>query len=170
MKRPAGRRKPVVPVYPDPELFLDRPAASNRGELFERFGEALERRGIVEHRPAFVRLVAEREALGTTALGQGVAFPHVRAHVAGATALAFARLAEPVEFDAPDGQPVDVILMLVAPYDLRGAFYQPLLAVWADLLYGNEGRSMLRAVACFADFERLLHDTIWPHILEVLSQ
>lgn len=86
MKTPAGRRKPVVgPVYPDPELFLDHATAATREELFECLGEALERRGIVEHRPSFVGLLAEREALGTSALGQGVAFPHVRAFAAGAS-------------------------------------------------------------------------------------
>ncbi len=171
MKKPAGRRKPVVvPVYPDRELFLDHATAATRDELFERLGEALERRGVVEHRPAFVRLLAEREALGTSALGQGVAFPHVRAFVAGATALAFARLERPVEFDAPDGRAVDVVLMLVAPLDLRGAFYQPLLAVLAELLRDAEGRGKLRAVEHFADLERLLRDTVWPRLLEVLSQ
>lgn len=170
MRKPAAQREPVVAVHLDPGLYLHHPGAASRLELFERFGEALERRGVVEHRPALVRFLAEREALGTSALGEGVAFPHVRAHVVSATALAFSRLEKPIELDGPDGRAVDVVLMLLAPYDLRGAFYQPLLAALAELLHSHDGRQMLRAVACFSDLERLLLETVWPRTLEVLSR
>lgn len=60
--------------------------------------------------------------------------------------------------------------MLVAPYDLRGAFHQPLLAVLAELLHDAEGRGKLRAVEHLADRDRLLRDTVWPRPLEVHSQ
>ena len=57
----------------------------------------------------------EREAEGSTGVGQGVALPH--AHLAGLAGLKaiFVRLETPVEFDAVDGQPVDLMLALFAP-------------------------------------------------------
>lgn len=56
-----------------------------------------------------------RERLGSTGLGHGVAIPHGRSQrLAGATGV-FLRLSEPVDFNAPDGMPVDLVFALVVP-------------------------------------------------------
>ncbi|MGB0496790.1 MAG: PTS sugar transporter subunit IIA [Rubricella sp.] len=61
--------------------------------------------------------VQERESLGPTGMGGGVAIPHARipglANVVGA----FATLAKPVDFNAPDSQPVDLVFLLLAPQE-----------------------------------------------------
>ncbi len=57
----------------------------------------------------------DREALGSTGLGNGIAIPHGKfAGLKGVTAV-FARLDTPVEFDSVDDQPVDMVMMLLAP-------------------------------------------------------
>lgn len=56
-----------------------------------------------------------RERLGSTGLGHGVAIPHGRIAGLAAPAGAFLKLAEPLPFDATDGQPVDLIFALVMP-------------------------------------------------------
>ena len=56
-----------------------------------------------------------REQLGSTGLGNGIAIPHGKIKgLRGVTAV-FARLAQPIEFDAVDDQPVDLVVMLLAP-------------------------------------------------------
>lgn len=59
----------------------------------------------------------EREKLGTTGVGHGIAIPHARVpgllHVSGM----FARLSSSVSFDAVDGKPVDLVFLLLAPED-----------------------------------------------------
>ncbi|RED18490.1 PTS IIA-like nitrogen regulatory protein PtsN [Pontivivens insulae] len=59
----------------------------------------------------------EREALGPTGMGDGIAVPHARLphlpHVIGF----FARLEKPVDFSSVDGRPVDLVFMLLAPED-----------------------------------------------------
>ena len=56
-----------------------------------------------------------REALGSTGLGNGIAIPHGKlAGLKGVTAL-FARLGQPIDFDSVDDQPVDLVVMLLAP-------------------------------------------------------
>ena len=62
----------------------------------------------------------QRERLGSTALGRGIAVPHV--HVRGLTRIVchFARLAKPVDFDAPDHQPVDLVFLLLSPDHASG--------------------------------------------------
>lgn len=59
----------------------------------------------------------KRERLGSTGLGQGVAIPHGK--IAGLKRLqgVFARLAQPVDFDAVDDMPIDLVFLLLAPED-----------------------------------------------------
>jgi nitrogen PTS system EIIA component len=56
-----------------------------------------------------------RERLGSTGLGHGVAIPHGRSARLASASGVFLRLAEPVDFGAPDGQPVDLVFALVVP-------------------------------------------------------
>lgn len=59
--------------------------------------------------------LCQRERLGSTALGHGVAIPHGRSPGLTAATGAFVRLAEPVDFGAPDGEPVDLLFALAVP-------------------------------------------------------
>ena len=59
--------------------------------------------------------ITSREELGSTGLGNGIAVPHGKiAGLKGVTAV-FARLDQPIEFDSVDDQPVDIVVMLLAP-------------------------------------------------------
>jgi PTS system nitrogen regulatory IIA component len=59
--------------------------------------------------------ISSREELGSTGLGNGIAVPHGKiAGLKGVTAV-FARLDQPIEFDSVDDQPVDIVVMLLAP-------------------------------------------------------
>ncbi|MBV9834033.1 MAG: PTS IIA-like nitrogen regulatory protein PtsN [Alphaproteobacteria bacterium] len=67
------------------------------------------------HERTIIDAVWEREKLGSTGLGGGIAIPHAR--IAGLKSLhgVFARLVTPIDFDAVDDRPVDLIFMLIAP-------------------------------------------------------
>jgi len=86
----------------------------------------------------------QRERLGSTGVGDGIAIPHAR--IAGLRTISclVARLAEPIAFDAPDGAPVDLIFVLLAPED-AGADHLKALARIARLLREPEAASRLRA-------------------------
>lgn len=58
-----------------------------------------------------------RERLGSTALGQGIALPHGRIAAGGRPLGVLIRLTEPIDFDAPDGRPVDLVFALFVPED-----------------------------------------------------
>jgi PTS system nitrogen regulatory IIA component len=79
--------------------------------------------------------LVERERLGTTGLGGGVAIPHARLPGLKSVVGVFARLPTPVDFDAIDRQPVDLVLMLLAPSD-AGADHLKALAK-ASRLFRN---------------------------------
>jgi len=75
----------------------------------------------------------EREQLGSTGLGSGIAIPHGKMAGLKGVAAVFARLESPIEFDAVDDQPVDLAVMLLAPTG-SGADHLKALARVARLL------------------------------------
>jgi len=57
----------------------------------------------------------QRERLGSTGVGRGIAIPHARMSGLVRIAAVFAQLDEPIDFDALDGEPVDLVFVLLAP-------------------------------------------------------
>ncbi|MCB1725464.1 MAG: PTS IIA-like nitrogen regulatory protein PtsN [Chromatiaceae bacterium] len=92
--------------------------------------------------PVFERLL-ERERLGSTGLAGGVALPHARVPGLTGSHGAFLRLAEPVEFDALDGQPVDLVFALLVPEEATDEHLQ-LLSALARMFNETELRDRLR--------------------------
>lgn len=97
-----------------PENILLDIAVSSKKRALEQIALLFENQQGLERAAVFDSLFA-RERLGSTGLGGGVAVPHGRIKDMIAPYAAFARLAQPVAFDAPDGQPVDLLLVLVVP-------------------------------------------------------
>lgn len=62
----------------------------------------------------------QRERLGSTGLGRGIAIPHVKSRELQDIVCLFGRLEKPIDFDAHDGQPVDLIFLLLAPEHASG--------------------------------------------------
>lgn len=61
-----------------------------------------------------------RERLGSTGFGRGIAIPHVKFRTLKSIVCLFARLEEPIEFEALDNEPVDLIFLLLAPEHASG--------------------------------------------------
>jgi nitrogen PTS system EIIA component len=88
--------------------------ASSKKRLFEQAGLLFENLDGIAKNIVFESLFA-REKLGSTGLGQGVAIPHGRIKGLKDALGAFVRLAQPVPFDAPDGNPVSLVFVLLVP-------------------------------------------------------
>lgn len=97
----------------------------------------------VAYREIFETLL-QRERLGSTGVGQGIAIPHGK--IAGLDRLhgVFARLETPIEFDSMDDQPVDLVFLLLAP-ELAGADHLKALARVSRLLRDPSVVAKLRA-------------------------
>lgn len=61
--------------------------------------------------------LAERERLGSTGFGQGIAIPHAKCDGLDRVTVACVRLAQPVDYGAIDGAPVDLVMLLLSPSD-----------------------------------------------------
>ena len=86
----------------------------------------------------------ERESLGPTGVGQGVALPHARLHGLEKVVGLFLRLEKPMDFDAVDRQPVDLVFALLAP-ESSGVDHLKALALVSRTLRDGDLRSKLRA-------------------------
>lgn len=96
-----------------------------------------------------------RERLGSTGLGQGVAIPHGRSASITAAAGVFLKLDEPIDFGAPDGEPVDLVFALAVPEHFTHQ-HLVLLSQLAEM-FGDSGfRAELRAAPDAGALHRLL--------------
>ena len=85
-----------------------------------------------------------REKLGSTGLGDGIAIPHCRAESCTAPLGALLSLAEPIPFEAPDEQPVDLLFVLLVPEEAHQE-HLDLLAEVARMFSDHEFCKALRA-------------------------
>jgi nitrogen PTS system EIIA component len=90
------------------------------------------------------QLLLDRERLGTTGIGRGIAIPHGRLPTLTKPFALFARLAEPVAFDSVDDRPVDLVFLLLAP-EAMGAEHLKALARVSRLLRDGGVCERLRA-------------------------
>jgi PTS system nitrogen regulatory IIA component len=100
-------------ILPASNVILDL-AVTSKKRAFEQAGLLFENHHGLTRSVVFDSLFA-RERLGSTALGHGVAVPHGRVKGLAEALAAFIRLEQPVPFDAPDSQPVSLLLFLLVP-------------------------------------------------------
>ena len=86
----------------------------------------------------------ERERLGCTGLDNGAAFPHCRVDGIENSVAALIKLSEPVDFDAADGEPVDLVFAMMVPADLDDSHRADIRNV-VRVLDDDELRTRLRA-------------------------
>jgi len=104
----------------------------------------------------------QRERLGSTAVGEGVAIPHGKLAALNKMTGLFARLSEPIEFEAMDDQPVDLIFLLLAP-EGAGADHLKALARISRLLREDKAIDMLRASKDVSALYAVLTETATSH-------
>ena len=100
-------------LLPTNNVILDLDVTSKK-RVFEHAGLLFEDTLGISRRKIFDALLA-RERLGSTGLGHGVAIPHGRIKGLKSAAGAFIRTQSPIAFEAPDGNPVNLIFVLLVP-------------------------------------------------------
>lgn len=99
--------------------------------------------------------ILQRERLGSTGVGHGVAIPHGKLRSIDRLVGVFARLARPVDFDALDDQPVDLVFLLLAP-ESAGADHLKALARIARILRDTAVAQKLRQAKDAAELYAVL--------------
>ena len=130
----------ITDILRSTDVFLDV-SASSKKQVLEKIASHAAPHANCEDQTIFDALI-ERERLGTTGVGKGVAIPHAR--LAGLADLfcTFLRI-EPVDFEAIDGKPVDLIFCLLVPEE-SGADHLKALSHISKLLRDEETITRLR--------------------------
>ena len=143
-----------------PENVLPDLAASSKKRLFEQVGLLFENSSQIARSRVYDSLFA-REKLGSTGLGQGVAIPHGRIKGLKDALGALVRMKQPIPFDAPDGQPVSLIFVLLVPDRATDAHLQ-ILSELAQMFSDRTFRERLLAAPAAAELHQMI--THWqPH-------
>ena len=121
----------IAELISSEEIVPSLRASSKKQALQELSKRAAELTGQPER--AIFEVLIQRERLGTTGVGQGIAIPHGKLPELDRLYALFARLETPVDFDAIDEQPVDLICLLLAP-ETAGADHLKALAQVSRLL------------------------------------
>ncbi len=117
----------------NPDAVLCNAQARSKKHCLEILSELLVRsRPELANEEIFDSLI-ERERLGCTSLGHGVAFPRCRIDGIKGSVAAFIRLADAVDFDSQDGEPVDLVFGLIVPAELEACHRADISAVTSML-------------------------------------
>jgi PTS system nitrogen regulatory IIA component len=137
-----------------PQNVLPELAASSKKRLFEQVGLLFENRHGIAKAAVYDSLF-DRERLGSTGLGQGIAIPHGRIKGLKDALGAFVRLAQPVPFDAPDGKPVSLVFTLLVPEQATEKHLQ-ILSELAQMFSDRELRDSLSAAPDAGALHRII--------------
>ncbi|HBQ35752.1 MAG TPA: PTS lactose transporter subunit IIC [Rhodobacteraceae bacterium] len=127
---------------------------SSKKRLFQQLGEIVSSAHNIELATA-VKALQDREKLGSTGVGHGVALPHARISGIDSVIGGFLRVEQPLDFDAVDRQSVDLIFTLFAPID-SGVEHLKALALVSRTMRNKEICDKLRANSDPATLHALL--------------
>lgn len=143
----------IAKLLPESNILLDADLTSKK-RIFEQAGLLFENNENISRTLVFDSLFA-REKLGSTGLGQGVAIPHSRIKGLKSATGAMIRLQNPVPFDSPDGQNVQLVFVLLVPERATDEHLQ-ILSELAQMFCDKPFRERLLGAAASADLHALI--------------
>jgi len=142
----------ISSLLPLTNILVDLDASSKK-RAFEQVGLLFENQYGINRNSVYTSLF-DREKLGSTGLGRGVAIPHGRLKGIKGAKGAFLRLLKPVLFDAPDNQPVGMMFVLLAPESANEKHLQ-LLSELAQIFSDDKMRTDLANATNAAEVHQL---------------
>ena len=126
----------------DEEYILPELTAKDKKGVLEELVDALVKREPSIDKKALVKVLLERERLGSTGIGDGVAIPHGKFHGITHPIIAFGRSRKGLDFESMDGEPVFLFFLLVAPEN-SASIHLKALAKIAKILKNSAFRKLL---------------------------
>ncbi len=140
----------------DEELFVANLKAKDRDGVLQEMVDHAAKAGVIRDRDVILGMLKNRESLGSTGLGEGVAFPHGRSLAIPTLMAFFARSAKGVDYGAIDGKPVHLFFMFIAPPVEKDNRYLPALGQVVELIRDEAKREQLLGVKSFEDFRQII--------------
>jgi mannitol/fructose-specific phosphotransferase system IIA component (Ntr-type) len=135
--------------------IFDLKSKNKRGALSEMV-DCICKEANLKDQDLILEMLMNREALGSTALGKGVAFPHGRSLAVQNLTILFARSASGVDFDALDNEPTHLFFLMIAPPQDRENLYLQVLGALVELIKDAGVRKKLSNAGDFAALKEAL--------------
>lgn len=110
----------------------------------------------IKDRGLILEMLLNRESLGSTAIGKGVAFPHGRTLAVRDLAIAFARSTHGVDFDSTDKKPTHAFFLIIAPPQDRDNVYLRVLGRIVDLIKDDGARDRVVRASNYAELKTII--------------
>lgn len=137
------------------EFIIEDLKAKGKQEVLVELSAVFLRGDVTFDQDALVNTLLEREQLGSTGIGDGIAIPHGKHHDLEHLMISFGRSKNGVEFNAMDGKPVHIFFLLVAPENTTGQHLK-VLAKISRMLKDRRFRENLKEAITRDDLYRII--------------
>ncbi len=131
--------------------------STSKPDVISELCQMLQANGQIKDAAPVVDALMQREKLGSTGIGQGVAIPHGKSDSASKLVGALGVSKRGVNFDALDGEPVNVVFLLVAPPDSAGLHLKALARI-SRLLKDKFFRQAIKEAKTLTDVTKIIQD------------
>jgi mannitol/fructose-specific phosphotransferase system IIA component (Ntr-type) len=140
------------------ELFIPELAATSKEAALREMVDALVKAGRIREEDILLDMLRQRENLGSTGIGRGVAVPHGRTLAIARLTVLFARSSKGIEFNAVDEKPVHLFFLTVAPPQERTNLYLPVLGKIVEMIKAAKTRRRLLSAENFDEVSEILEE------------
>ena len=153
------------------DLIIEEIEAVDKQGVLREFSRLLKLRNLVEDEDGLLRVLLERESLGSTGIGDGVAIPHGKLPVGSEMIVAFGRSRKGIDFQSMDAQPVFLIFLLATPEDKPGEHLKALARI-SRILKNPALRENLKSAPHRRELQRLIYqeDDKYPQPQTVIKK
>ena len=134
---------------------LDLHGTSKRDVLAEMV-DAISAEHDIKDKDIVLEMLLNRESLGSTAIGKGVAFPHGRTLAVRELSIVFARSKAGVEFDAVDKSPTHLFFLIIAPPQDKDNLYLQVLGRMVDIIKNDDTREEILGAPDFESLQAII--------------
>lgn len=127
------------------EFLVESLASSNKRDVLGELIEVMIESGLKINSAKAIDVLLQREKLGSTGIGEGVAIPHGKVSDLQELVVAFGRSKKGIDFDAIDGKPVHLFFLLLAPESSTGQHLKALARISKMLKTPNFRKTLLEA-------------------------
>jgi PTS system nitrogen regulatory IIA component len=142
--------------YFKPTLCIFDLKAGTKREALAEMVEAVCADRDIRDRGLILEMLINRESLGSTAIGKGVAFPHGRTLAVRDLSIVFARSASGIDFDSVDKKPTHVFFLIIAPPQDRDNLYLQVLGRVVDLIKDDSSRERIATAGTFEELKDII--------------
>lgn len=140
-----------------PDAVVAELSADTKAGVLEELSRVIEKVSGIHIQERLIRALEDRERLGSTGIGDGVAIPHGRLNDLKVMMAAFGRSSRGVDFQSIDGRPAHIFFLLVAPEDMVGPHLKALARI-SRLLKDPSRRAALMEAGTREDIYKLISD------------